>query len=282
VSPASNAIAKALGLPITAARAKNTSTWNELSRYLIDYYEQGMIFRGQAMSSWPIETRLARGFASNEIMANERRMLQIFRSEAADHLRLEAYMPGNNFEWSCYMQHFGAATRLLDWSKSPFIALYFAAESHDSEDAAVWALNYDWFAKMSRRSIARRHASMQGYRGDPGDLYDSMVKNSAPSILHASPAMRFRRMVSQAAVFTIVGDQTASFSVNVTRLASDHRQEIPKARPLIIKIEIPASEKPQILYKLESMNITKALIYPGLDGLAGSLSNREYVDPYHA
>lgn len=39
------------------------------------------------------------------------------------------------------MQHFGAKTRLLDFSDSLFVAVYMALYGANNSDASVWALN---------------------------------------------------------------------------------------------------------------------------------------------
>src|SRR5437667_981952 len=43
------------------------------------------------------------------------------------------------------MQHFGAPTRLQDWTKSGYAAAFFAlAEQRDCDTAAIWATDLAW------------------------------------------------------------------------------------------------------------------------------------------
>jgi hypothetical protein len=48
--------------------------------------------------------------------------------------------PNDYFGWLFLAQHYGLPTRLLDWSESSLVALYFAVTDHEDRDGCVWAL----------------------------------------------------------------------------------------------------------------------------------------------
>lgn len=53
--------------------------------------------------------------------------------------KVEALSFSERLWWLMLMQHYGASTRLLDWTRSPFVALYFAVEANHDSDGEVWA-----------------------------------------------------------------------------------------------------------------------------------------------
>lgn len=113
-------------------------------------------YRGHAKLSWDVLPSVWRGYSP----AEERNLTNRFRSRAA--IR---YSPAPGYDayagWLSLMQHYGLPTRLLDWTRSPLIAMYFALEDClplDLEggdgDAVIWAL----YPSQAALNTGREHA----------------------------------------------------------------------------------------------------------------------------
>lgn len=67
----------------------------------------------------------------------------------------------DHFEWLALMQHYGAPTRVLDWTENILIALYFAVWDTTADcDSVVWALNAGRLNEITRVSASRRYACL--------------------------------------------------------------------------------------------------------------------------
>ena len=99
-----------------------------------------MWFRGQSDYSWGLVPSVQRkgGMSKHyEQYISTNFMIHTMR------LNPNAPQRYDRASWLTLMQHYGLPTRLLDWSESPLVALYFALSSdRDAKtDAAVWVLN---------------------------------------------------------------------------------------------------------------------------------------------
>lgn len=95
------------------------------------------IYRGTSSADHPLVPRLGRlqGFSSAKLDENEERtMLDLFRKQAAPYLD---HTPENDWEWVALAHQSGVPTRLLDWTRNPLVAAFFALETETETDSAI-------------------------------------------------------------------------------------------------------------------------------------------------
>jgi len=120
-------------------------------RKTVSRFPFGIWFRGHFDSDWKLQPKVFRErtgvpgrrrsglsvFDETNLIAHSRvRLAESFRSQPT------------TFDWLCTLQHYDVPTRLLDWSESLLVALYFAVrgsqENHHTSkesDADLIALN---------------------------------------------------------------------------------------------------------------------------------------------
>jgi len=187
----------------------------------------------------------------------------------------------DNWERLFFMQHYGLPTRLLDWSESPYIALYFALDSAKKKDngdydeeVAVWVLNP---TKWNRFIFPRL--------GDNIDILTSLdteqLKRYAPpenpenhSLLVPPIALygthNSQRIVSQRGVFTMFGSSTLPMEEQYEKYVGLDAKGAPASFPtdLLLKIKVPVAKINDLKKELSATGITHSVIYPDLEGLA--------------
>jgi FRG domain len=235
----------------------------------------GYLCRGQADARWGLQPSLLRlfpaGVTAPRAIELEGFGLEEFRSQA--HLHVAAsHLPGGFSqpplsEWWALMQHHHAPTRLLDWTKSPYVAAYFAVEQHPDVDGAVFIVD----APCVQRSFI-------GQWGEKRDVTDADLQNpnAADLLLFWEPEKRTDRFVAQQGYF--------SLALNILRPHDDLLTNAcgpggtADAGPLRRWL-FPPRVKAEVLRHLRVMNIAAHSLFPGLDGLGRSVAEIARIGP---
>src|SRR5258707_15269530 len=107
------------------------------------------MFRGHSSAEWQhLEPSLHRQLGPDRSLAEgvfvEANAIRTFRRHARSLLLpSELTYFDRILDSITLMQHYGAPTRLLDWTLSPWVACYFAvqAPNESKADAAIWSFN---------------------------------------------------------------------------------------------------------------------------------------------
>lgn len=163
-------------------------------------------------------------------------------------------------------QHYGLPTRLLDWTYSPLVAAHFVTEdiaSYD-EDGAIYCFDLTEVEKQLPDSL-RKELLTQKTDVFTIAMLDDHIRNfqemhdlkKEPYFLFYEPASGSDRMANQYALFGVCSDP----SYSLEELMSSEEMTS------LYKIIIPKEVKLEIRDKLDYINISERLIYPGLDGI---------------
>jgi len=232
------------------------------------------VYRGQRGGDWPLASTLGRKFDGGSIPADKRQQL-LFQFELS--------MRGRGYDLSAFNgedaeiekwaigQHNGLLTPLLDWTRSPFIALFFAFNTADDVEN-----------NPSRAVYCVNMSALRNALGDQTLFRDPMGHNNS-------------RLVNQAGLFTMVPDDDdnfASYIINtlqeegvvsaepVTQTATvespDSRESVveytvtdnlsDQLKQYIQKIHIPNVGRMDCLATLRKMNIHNGTLFPDAQG----------------
>lgn len=236
-------------------------------------YGSGWSFRGHARSEWTLQPTLERildsiGWSPELAEKCEEYSLHKFSSKAHHYID-RTDLPNSKLGWLSLMQHHGIPTRLLDFTESPFIALFFSLGQIDDADrqCAIWALNYRELMKSSIAYLKDNSTFEYNYSSaqmNQDAAYDNILDSGPHDILWVTePKISNLRMERQRGTFLL--------SCNIQKRILDLMPMLPPDS--IHKIIIRMSLANEIFEMLKGMGINHSILYGNLDGLAKDIKD---------
>ena len=197
-----------------------------------------ILYRGQG-EDFPLLPKIARENEDKNPLAKESYMLSELQIRGAVHRNLS-----NLDVWGLLTlaQHYGLATRLLDWTRNPLVALWFSCSDRKSEDHPhVYILLPHWDIDYLDRDVLLETEQLIG-----------------TSILRTR--LEDTRVVAQDGWFT-VHSPSRKYGKFIPLGELDHHAEG------MVKIEVNAKNKGTILKDLDTLGISYQSIFPDLEGV---------------
>ncbi|MFM9956629.1 MAG: FRG domain-containing protein [Phycisphaerales bacterium] len=220
----------------------DSESWGAFEEDLREFFDQSpierrrFVFRGQADASWGLDStvqRIARKQPGLNITSFSRRLIEEFQTESA---KASVDVPAFDHDeaWGLLARHHSLPSDILDWTRSPYVAQFFAAsdEIHAGPNpparSAIWGLDLGVLDK---------------------NLFEAFHPFSVierPSLVPRNP-----RASEQQSVFL--------------RVAPDWERHIGHD---LVRWTFPAKDRHRVLVRLESMGITHASLMRTLDAAA--------------
>ncbi len=231
-------------------------------------YISSLLFRGHTNQLWKLETTLERYLkdkrvAKTEFSWEDYCRLLISITPALNSLTGQKHDPGEvpihpekrvppGYEMMMHIRHHGFPSPLLDWTRSPYVAAFFAFSEAKEEDVAIYSF------------LEYKNGGKSGWSDEP---YIEGLGHYAET---------HRRHYQQQCEYTIcykkVEDKGRIYtSHEEMEFGGDQGGE----NNIMKKYIIPFEERKKVMKKLNLMNITAFLLFGSEESLMDMLSYRE-------
>ncbi len=284
-------------------------TWSDLLKEFESIKSSNMVYRGQAKINYTLESSLKRELSlfydhrrkdetiEQMFIRLEKKFIDLYKSESHLYLETNDYREHNELYYLSILQHYGAPTRLLDWSYSPYISTYFAISNDFEEDSILYALDLDYIIKLNKDKIEDYNLNSASKRGGQAMERDDFIikfgkhyadkkadadKNNEPFTEEVildkyEPNKKNIRLARQQGLFLIsskidIDYEAIISSYGIKEGNSDTKENI------ALKFVIDKNKKLKILRSLQLMNISNEILFPEMEGYCKGLKYKVLND----
>lgn len=246
-----------------------------------------LVYRGHAVADWRSEPSLFRQRPDISEFEAEmiRELVSLFPSEFLN--------DSSMFDRLVRMQHYGLPTRLLDVTKNPLVALYFALgdTSHKNDDGAVLVFAADEDrCKFYDSDVVSIMSNLANLKQDERDTLTTTTASTIRDLAQLQPMDRliqfikaekpyFQSRVKKIDLFRPVivtakrANQRMAAQSGSFILYGLPKDEGPQYKKSIIteKIIIPAKIKLELRRRLEAIGIETSVLFPEIDKATGRI-----------
>ena len=267
------------------AYARNVASWEEFDELIKELRAKSgsasfpLLFRGQANSERKLRTTLDRTAKKDFLFSDYYQLIcgrmgpevktfagvdvpeydsKVWQEFSDVQLLMDFKFPAMDlYRYMVYLRHFGFPSPLLDWSRSPYVAAFFAFREEPIEG-------------VTRRSI-------YAYcKTKPGGVVGGAV--GEPTIHPIGPYVQsHQRHFRQRCDYTIC----ARFDTTYEQWRFDsHQKVIDNRRPgpdLLWKFDVPSAEREKVLRILNDYNLNAYSLFGSEESLLETMWLREYV-----
>jgi len=236
-------------------------SWREFFALIPDFARgPAFVYRGQTLYEWPLISgidRLQKRYPKRKNLRpggrdfqcpplSEDGQLKAFKNAIRGRRGPSpADLPTDDL-WALG-QHHGLATPLLDWTRSPFVALFFAFEEESCfTDGQNWG-------RPENRGV---------YMLSTSGIDEPPKGENDPMYVLTSECDTNYRLVSQSGVLIRIPRQTDVETYTAKRLQNSSLQAA------FIKVKIPNIDRDDCLVALNKMNVNHMTLFPDIDGAA--------------
>ncbi len=241
------------------------TNWDDFLIFVNKYLTYNhFIWRGQADSSWLLEPTFDRVMKANDRVNTEailRSHLERFKYAIRGRRGINPPEIKTENDWWALGQHHGLNTPLLDWTKSPFVASYFAMVAKGESST-----NYRAIYGISQTTI--EEVSKENKKKSTVKERDSIVEFINPL------SDENNRLVNQMGLFTRTPN---GIDIESWCRANLHEND---TYTRVWKILIPEGERITALRSLNRMNINHATLFPDLYGASKYVNVDLEIDKY--